>query len=66
MIDIDDVGEAALYGGIPILIIFIVWYLVFSKPEIEECHAKDGVIVRIEGEDLCIDKSALKPAGEKP
>lgn len=60
MIDSDDVGNAALYGGLPLLVIFIVLYLVFSKPEIEACHDKGGVIVRIEGNDRCVDAAVLK------
>jgi hypothetical protein len=34
MIDIEDVGDAGLYGGILIFIIFVVIYLVWSVPEI--------------------------------
>ena len=59
MVDADDIGNAALFGSIPILIIFVVLYFVFSKPEIEACHEKGGVVVRIEGDDKCIDKAAL-------
>ena len=62
MIDEDDLGNAVLFGGVPILIIFVVLYFVYSKPEIDACHEKDGVIVRIEGKDLCLAKDALKPA----
>lgn len=61
MIDASDVGNAALFGSIPILVIFIVWYFVFSKPQIEECHKQGGIIVRIEGNDRCVDATALKP-----
>lgn len=66
MISEDDIGNAALFGGIPILIIFIILYFVFSKPEIDECHDKGGVIVRIEGEDSCVDKEAFKPPKGTP
>ena len=54
MFDIDDLG-ASCFGGIVIFIIFLVIYLVVSVPEIEECHAKGGVIARIEGKDKCIE-----------
>jgi hypothetical protein len=60
MIDADDVGNVALFGSIPLLIIVVIWYLVFSVPEINECHEKGGQIIRIEGKDKCMDTSALK------
>lgn len=65
MVDIDDVGNAALFGSIPVLIIFIIWYLVFSVPEIEKCHKDGGVIVRIEGQDTCVKKDVLVPVETK-
>ena len=55
MIDADDVGNAALFGSIPILIIFLIIYFVWSVPEIKECHNDGGVIVRIEGKDKCVE-----------
>lgn len=55
MIDADDVGDAALYGGIPLFIIFLIIYFVWSVPEIEQCHQDGGVIVRIEGKDKCVE-----------
>ena len=60
MIDSDDVGYVAVFGSISLLVVVIIWYLIFSVPEIEQCHAKGGQIVRIEGEDKCMDTSALK------
>jgi hypothetical protein len=60
MIDASDVGDGFVYGGVVCGILFLVWYLAFSKPEIEQCHEKGGQIVRIEGEDKCMDTSALK------
>lgn len=60
MVDIDDVGNAGLFGGVGVLIVFLIWYLVFSVPEINKCHDKGGQIVRIEGTDKCMDTSALK------
>lgn len=60
MIDADDIGYVALFGSIPLLIIVVIWYLVFSVPEIDQCHDKGGQIVRIEGEDKCMDTSVLK------
>jgi hypothetical protein len=60
MVDVDDVGDGFLFGGVAIGLILLVWYLAFSKPEIDECHKKGGQIVRIEGKDRCLDTSALK------
>lgn len=60
MIDADDVNSAALFGSIPLLIILIILYLVFSVPEIDKCHEKGGKVVRIEGKDQCMDVGALK------
>jgi hypothetical protein len=59
MVDVDDVGASA-FGGIIIFVIFLIWYLVFSVPEIDKCHEKGGKIVRIEGDDKCIEAAALK------
>ena len=55
MIDADDVSSAALFGSIPLLIIFLIIYFVWSVPEIEQCHKDGGVIVRIEGNDKCVE-----------
>ena len=55
MIDADDVSGAALFGSIPLLIIFLIIYFVWSVPEIEQCHKDGGVIVRIEGNDKCVE-----------
>ena len=55
MIDADDVGNAGLFGGIGLFIIFLVIYLIWSVPEIEQCHKDGGVIVRIEGKDKCVE-----------
>jgi hypothetical protein len=60
MIDASDVGDSFVYGGVVFGIIMLIWYLAFSKPEIEQCHEKGGQIVRIEGTDKCMDTSALK------
>ena len=60
MIDADDVGMAGLFGGLGVFLVFLVIYLVFSVPEINVCHEKGGKIVRIEGEDQCMDISSLK------
>jgi hypothetical protein len=59
MVDADDVSASA-FGGIILFVVFLIWYLVFSVPEIDKCHEKGGKIVRIEGEDKCMDTSALK------
>jgi hypothetical protein len=61
MVDVEDVGEGFAYGGIFFGVVLLVVYLVFSKPEIEACHDKGGVIARIEGKDICVDKSVFKP-----
>ena len=60
MVDVDDVGDGFLFGGVAVGLILLVCYLVFSKPEIDQCHQKGGQIVRIEGKDQCLDTSALK------
>jgi hypothetical protein len=60
MIDADDIGTVAIVGSIPLIIIFVVIYFVWSVPVIDKCHEKGGVIVRIEGVDKCIDVSAIK------
>ena len=60
MIDADDVGNAGLFGGLAVFVVFLVWYLVFSVPGIDKCHEKGGQIVRIEGNDKCIASEALK------
>ena len=60
MVDIDDVGNAGMYGGLAVFVVFLIWYLVFSVPEIDKCHEKGGQIVRIEGNDKCIESTALK------
>ena len=66
MIDMDDIGNATLFGGLPLLIIFLAFYFLVSKPEIDACHEKAGVIVRIESEDVCVDAAALKPLKKTP
>lgn len=60
MVDIDDVGNAGLFGGILLFVIFLAIYLIWSVPEIDKCHDKGGKIVRIEGADKCIAADALK------
>lgn len=59
MIDIDDVGDGFLYGGVVIGLILLVCYLVFSKPEISECEKRGGMIVKSNGDAVCVDKKAL-------
>lgn len=60
MIDASDVDSGLLFGGVIVGIIFLIIYLVWSVPEIDQCHEKGGQIVRIEGEDNCMDTSAMK------
>lgn len=66
MVDMDDVGEAFWWGGIPLGIIFLVIYLVYSVPEINKCeqpstdHPAGGIMVKdARGNEHCIDKSAM-------
>jgi hypothetical protein len=66
LIDEDDLGMVALLGGIPILIICLIVYFVWSKPEIDKCHEEGGVIVKIEGKHKCIDAKILQPAKKDP
>lgn len=54
MIDADDVG-ASIFGGLIVFTIFLIIYLVWSVPEIDACHKQGGVIVRIEGNDKCVE-----------
>ena len=54
MIDADDVG-ASIFGGLIVFTIFLIIYLVWAVPEIEQCHKAGGVIVRIEGNDKCVE-----------
>ena len=60
MIDSDDVGNAGMFGGLFVLIVFLIIYFVFSVPEIDACHSKGGVIVRIEGVDKCVEPPVEK------
>ena len=60
MIDADDVSNGFVFGGVAVGLIFLLFYLVFSVPEIDECHKKGGQIVRIEGDDKCISTDSLK------
>ena len=61
MVDADDVSASAFaFGGIILFVVFLIWYLVSSVPEIDKCHEKGGKIVRIEGKDKCIDNTQLK------
>jgi hypothetical protein len=66
MIDADDVGDAFWWGGIPLGILFLVIYLVYSVPEIEKCekpstdHPQGGIMVKdARGHEQCIDKNAM-------
>jgi hypothetical protein len=59
MIDLDDVDDSFLYGGLVLAGIVFVIYLVFSRPEIEKCEKAGGVMVKSNGDHVCIDKSAL-------
>ena len=60
MIDADDVGNGFAFGGLVVGLIFLAIYFYYSKPVIETCHDKGGQIVRIEGQDKCMDTSVLK------
>jgi hypothetical protein len=59
VIDSDDVGDGFLYGGVIVGLIFLVIYLMFSRPEINKCEQAGGVIVKSNGSTVCIDKGAL-------
>jgi len=59
MIDVDDIGDGFLYGGIIIGLIFVVLYFAFSKPEINECEKSGGIIIKSNGNAVCIDKKAI-------
>lgn len=65
MIDSDDIGNACLFGSITIVIILVILYFVFSKPKIDDCHQRGGVMVKIEGESKCVNKDAFIEAPKK-
>jgi hypothetical protein len=58
-IDIDDVGDGFLYGGVVIGLIVLACYLIFSKPEIDDCKERGGVPVKSNGELVCVDEKLL-------
>lgn len=58
-IDIDDVGDGFLFGGLIVGAIFLILYFAFSKPVINECEQRGGMIVKSDGKAVCIDKSAI-------
>lgn len=60
-VDLDDVGGGFIYGGIVIGLILLGLYFAFSKPEITECEKKGGVMVKSNGDSICVDKAALIP-----
>ena len=60
MIDADDVGNGFGFGGLIVGIVLLIIYFYWSKPEIDKCHENGGQIVRIEGQDRCMDTSSLK------
>lgn len=59
MVDAEDVCEGFFYGGVIVGLIFLVCYLAFSKPEIDKCEQAGGIVVKTNGDAVCIDKSAL-------
>lgn len=54
MLDADELGNITLFGGLPLIVVAIIWYLVVSVPKMDECHNKGGVIVSVEGDDKCV------------
>ena len=61
MVNSDDILNNVLLAlSIPVLLVLLVMYFIWSKPVIDACHAKGGNIIRIEGRDKCIDTSVLK------
>lgn len=61
MIDSDDVGDGFLYGGVVIGLIFLFIYFHYSKPEIDKCEKAGGVMVKANGDAVCVKKDALIP-----
>jgi hypothetical protein len=61
MVDVDDVGDGFLYGGVFIGLILLAIYFVYSKPEIDACTKAGGVMVKANGEAVCVRKDALIP-----
>jgi hypothetical protein len=60
MIDWDDIDDAMLFGGLILLAIVLLLFFVFSRPKIDACHEKGGVMMKIEGKHKCVDKAVLK------
>lgn len=58
-IDLEDVGNSALYGSLAIVVVVVVLYLIFSKPFIDECEAAGGITVKSNGDLICIDRAAV-------
>ena len=65
LIDEDDISIIALVGSIPLLILVIILYFMFSRPEIKECHKQGGLMVKVEGKQRCVDADTLKPIDSK-
>jgi hypothetical protein len=63
-LDLDDVGGAFLCGGLVLGGIVFLLYLAFSKPEIDDCEKRGGMMVKSNGHLVCIDKKALLPKPE--
>lgn len=62
MIDVDDVGDGFLFGGVIVGMILLVIYFAFSRPEINKCEQAGGIMVKsvTDGRTSCVDKNSLK------
>lgn len=54
MIDEDNLSTAAMFGGVAFLAVMLILFFVFTKPRRDACHAKGGVMVKIEGRAECV------------
>ena len=59
MIDLDDVGNGFLFGGIIIGLILLAGYFYLSKPVIDECEKRGGIVLKSNGKAICVRKDAL-------
>jgi hypothetical protein len=59
VIDADDVGDGFIFGGVAVGLVLLVCYFVFSKPVIDACEKNGGVIVKSNGESICVRKDSL-------
>jgi len=65
MIDEDDVFDSALWGGVGVAIVLLIIYLIFSRPVIDKCKSKGGVMVKANGYYVCVDAKEFSQLKER-